>query len=144
ALERAFARAASSGEHLVMTILLSRGCPGETVCEPWTPAQGNREPAPTDSSRITHHASLPHVSCQWSLYPLGVPTYMDVIYQEIKRTKAAGVFTRGQHFVSRLDGDLHTVLGAIRASFDAAYDSATHVVAHVTLSANSPSRRQGG
>jgi hypothetical protein len=81
------------------------------------------------------------VACQWSLYPLGIPNYMDVIYREIERTKAAGVFTRGQHFVSRLDGDLNAVLGAIRRSFDEASRSAAHVVAHVTLSANSPTTR---
>jgi hypothetical protein len=69
---------------------------------------------------------------------------MDVIYREIERTKAAGVHTRGQHFVSRLDGDLGAVLGAIRRSFEAAGPDAAHVVAHVTLSANSPSRRRDG
>jgi hypothetical protein len=80
------------------------------------------------------------VACQWSLYPLGVPDYMDVIYREIGRTKEAGVFTRGRHFVSRLDGETGTVLQAIRAAFAAATERAGHVVAHVTLSANSPSR----
>jgi hypothetical protein len=85
----------------------------------------------------------PRVACQWSLYPLGIPEYMDAIYREIKRTKEAGVFTRGQHFVSRLDGDLHAVLDAVRRSFDAAGQEAGHVVAHVTLSANSPTARPG-
>ena len=64
---------------------------------------------------------------------------MDVIYREIERTKRAGVVTRGQHFVSRLDGELSAVLGAIRAAFDAASADGGHTVAHVTLSANSPS-----
>jgi hypothetical protein len=66
---------------------------------------------------------------------------MDVIYREIGRTRQAGVFTRGQHFVSRLDGELAAVLGAIRTAFDAACEGSGHVVAHVTLSANSPSTR---
>ena len=69
---------------------------------------------------------------------------MDVIYREIKRTKESGVFTRGQHFVSRLDGELSAVLQAVRRSFDAAGDAAGHVVAHVTLSANSPTARRAG
>jgi hypothetical protein len=80
-----------------------------------------------------------HVAAQWSLYPLGVPGYMDVIYREIKRTKEAGVFAGGRHFVSRLEGDLRHVLRAVHQSFDAAGGDAGHVVAHVTLSANSPS-----
>jgi hypothetical protein len=82
------------------------------------------------------------VACQWSLYPLGVPDYMDVIYREIGRTKQAGVFTRGQHFVSRLDGELGAVLGAIRDAFNSATERGGHIVAHVTLAANSPSRRK--
>ena len=82
------------------------------------------------------------MACQWSLYPLGVTDHMDVIYRVIGHTKDAGVFTRGQHFVSRLDGELGTVLGAIRQSFEGATAHAGHVVAHVTLSANSPSRSQ--
>jgi energy-coupling factor transport system substrate-specific component len=83
--------------------------------------------------------STARVACQWSLYPLGIPEYMDVIYREIGRTKQAGVFTRGQHFVSRLDGELSAVLGTIRSAFGATCENGGHVVAHVTLAANSPS-----
>ena len=60
------------------------------------------------------------VACQWSLYPLGVPGYMDVIYREIKRTKESVSSPAAQHFVSRLDGELSAVLQAVRRSFDAA------------------------
>jgi len=66
---------------------------------------------------------------------------MDVIYREIDRTKKNGIFARGQHFVSALRGDLTDVLGAVRESFDAACADAGHVVAHATLSANSPTGR---
>jgi len=69
---------------------------------------------------------------------------MDVIYQAIARTKQAGVYTRGQHFVSRLDGEVSAVLGTIRAAFGATCERGGHVVAHVTLSANSPSTRRAG
>ncbi len=100
------------------------------------------EPAPTAPA---NDESLPpvEVACQWSLYPLGIEDHMDVIYRVIGHTKEAGVFTRGQHFVSRLDGELGAVLGAIRRSFEDATAHAGHVVAHVTLSANSPSRKHG-
>ncbi len=134
-LERVFAAAARSGEHVVMTLLLSHGCPGETFCE----ATGEVQ-AP-GSARPSERKSGVVVSAQWSLYPLGVPRYMDVIYREIARTKTAGVFGRGAHFVSALHGDLANVLGAIRASFDAACADVGHVVAHATISANSPTGR---
>jgi energy-coupling factor transport system substrate-specific component len=141
ALEGAFTRAAASGEHVVMTVLLSRGCPGEEVCDP--SAAGPAPEAPQTPPAGPPGPAV-RVACQWSLYPLGVPGYMDVIYREIKRSKEAGVFTRGQHFVTRLDGELPAVLGAVRRSFDAAGDSAGHVVAHATLSANSPTARRAG
>lgn len=82
-----------------------------------------------------------HVRCQWSLYPLGDPGYMDIIYRAIDMTKAAGVHRAGKHFVSHLGGDLVDVLGAIREAFDASCGHAGHVTAHLTLSANSPTTR---
>ncbi len=134
-LERIFATAARTGEHVVMTVLLSHGCPGETYCE----ATGEvRMPGPAKASP---RKSGVDVSAQWSLYPLGSEGYMQVIYREIDRTKTAGVFAKGAHFVSTLHGDLADVLGAIRTSFDAACADTGHVVAHATLSANSPSGR---
>ena len=100
--------------------------------------------AAPDPKHVTRAADEPRteVACQWSLYPLGVEHYMDVISREIARTREAGVWTRGQHFVSRLDGELDDVLGAIKRSFQEATADAGHVVAHVTLSANSPTRKQ--
>ena len=134
-LARVFAAAARTGEHVVMTVLLSHGCPGETYCESTgeirVPAEANTQ---GDKSGVA-------VAAQWSLYPLGSDGYMDVIYREIDRTKRAGVFAKGAHFVSGLRGDLTDVLGAIRSSFDAACVDAGHVVAHAIVSANSPSGR---
>jgi energy-coupling factor transport system substrate-specific component len=134
-LTRVFAAAARTGEHVVMTLLLSHGCPGETYCESTgeirVPAQSTTK---GDKSGVA-------VSAQWSLYPLGSAGYMDVIYREIDRTKRSGVFAKGAHFISGLRGDLTDVIGAIRTSFDAASADAGHVVAHATVSANSPSGR---
>jgi uncharacterized protein YqgV (UPF0045/DUF77 family) len=136
-LERVFATAARTGEHIVMTVLLSHGCPGEAYCD----ATGEvRAPAAAQAQAGARTSGVT-VSAQWSLYPLGNEHYMDVIYREIGRTKEAGIFARGAHFVSSLHGDLADVLGAIRSSFDAACADAGHVVAHATLSANSPTGR---
>jgi hypothetical protein len=133
-LEGVFAKAARTGEHVVMTALVSHGCPGETYCEP-DPMTG------TAFAPIDHPGRGVPASAQWSLYPLGSAGYMDVIYDEIGRTKRDGVFTGGAHFVSKLEGDACTVLEGIRHAFDDACGRASHVVAHVTLSANSPTRK---
>jgi len=134
-LTRVFAAAARTGEHVVMTLLLSHGCPGETYCESTGEIRVPAQPTTKgDKSGVA-------VSAQWSLYPLGSAGYMDLIYREIDRTKRSGVFAKGAHFVSGLRGDLTDVIGAIRTSFDAASADAGHVVAHATVSANSPSGR---
>jgi len=134
-LTRVFSAAARTGEHVVMTVLLSHGCPGETYCE-----STGEISVPVLAAKDAAKSGVP-VSAQWSLYPLGSEGYMDVIYREIDRTKKSGVFGKGAHFVSGLRGDLSDVLGAIRVSFDAACAGAGHVVAHATVSANSPTVR---
>src|SRR5207248_1052537 len=59
-LERIFAGAARTGEHVVMTVLLSHGCPGETYCE----ATGDvRAPRPTAGATTKSGVA---VGCQWS------------------------------------------------------------------------------
>ena len=135
-LEHAFAKIARTGTHVVMAVLVSHGCPGETYCE----APGGVQ-APTRSTARGGNAGI-EVSCQWSLYPLGVPGHMDVIYREIDRTKTAGVFKAGKHFVSHLRGDLHEVLSTVRASFDAACAEVPHVTAHFVIAANSPTANE--
>lgn len=137
ALAGAFTRAARTGEHVVMTVLLSHGCPGEEVC--LTP---NATPTPPDPERGTLGRSGVLVSCQWSLYPLGEPTYMQRIDEAIARGKSDGVHATGRHFVSHLTGDLADVLTTIRRSFDASCGQVGHVAAHLTLAANSPTRKE--
>lgn len=137
ALADAFTKAARTGEHVVMTVLLSHGCPGEEVC--LTP---NAAPTPPGDARGTLGRSGVQVSCQWSLYPLGEPTYMERIDQAIARGKSDGVHAKGRHFVSHLTGDLADVLTTIRRSFDASCDQVGHVTAHLTLAANSPTRKE--
>src|SRR2546425_7643071 len=69
-LERVFGCAAKTGEHVVMTVLLSHGCPGETYCE----ATGAIDPAPRPTP-ADGKAGV-EVRAQWSLYPLGHDGYM--------------------------------------------------------------------
>src|SRR2546427_11520414 len=126
-LARVFAAAARTGEHVVMTVLLSHGCPGETYCEATGEVRTPRPAAP-DLGK-----SGVNVRCQWSLYPLGAPGYMDVICREVDPTKGVGVFARGAHFVSGLTAELSEVLPAIRTSFCAACADVGHVGPHATL-----------
>src|SRR5438128_700754 len=51
-LARVFAAAARTGEHVVMTVLLSHGCPGETYCEATGEVRTPRPAAPVGKSGV--------------------------------------------------------------------------------------------
>ncbi len=140
ALETCFVKAATTSSHLVLSATFSRGCPGE-------PDDPICHPAPPDETaagqEIVFTAREPvgiEVSAQFALYPLGISSYMEVIYREIQRTKATGVFGRSKHFCTRLEGDVHHVFAALRTAFEQAANDAGHVVVTATISKGSPTQ----
>lgn len=138
ALHATFAKASASlgQEHLVMSLTLSRGCPGEPgedICDP-VPAESQIVNAQRDGE-----GQQPQIACQFSLYPMGESGYMDAIYEEIEASTATdGVKTTPQHLCTRLEGSLAAVLGQLRETFDRVATLTPHVVIHATLSVNSP------
>lgn len=134
------ARAASSGAHLSAAILLSRGCPGELKCDlpPGVSALGG--------SPINLELTTIRARAHWSLYPLidGGPTaaeqdHMAPIYQAIEHAKQVGVYSGSDHYATRLDGDLATVLATAANAWINVGAVVQHVATHLTVSINSPS-----
>ncbi|MBB2921362.1 hypothetical protein FHR80_000256 [Cellulomonas cellasea] len=137
------AAAASGGVHVVAQVLLSRGCPGEVACE-----------LPDDV--VLHPVELPalaptglRASAHWALYPLddggpdphgGARTadHMAGIYAAIERARERGTLTRGEHFVTRLDGDLADVLATVADGWLLVGREVRHVTTHATISLGSP------
>lgn len=129
-----FAYAAASGVHTVFNGTYSIGCPGDTDAD----AYMNE-----DSTRLNHdigeRADI-ETACQFALYPMGSANYMDVIYAEVDRTKAAGTFGGSVHYASRLDGALSRVFGSLEDAFQHAIQSdSSHLVMTAVVSAHSPS-----
>lgn len=138
--------AATSGAHLSASILLSRGCPGELQCElpPGVHALAADPVAlePTGVRARTH----------WSLYPLldsaSVGTasddapaeHMTPIYAAIEQAKAEGVYSGSDHYATRLDGDLASVIQTAANAWIGVGATVQHVVTHLTISVNSPTR----
>lgn len=128
------AAAARSGHHVVATVMLSRGCPGE-VCG----AMPDRlppppQPAPTGVA----------VQVQWALYPLldggaHQTDHLAPVWAAIERSRERGTFVRGEHFVTTLAGDLADVLSTAIACWLEVGAEVAHVTTHLTISANSPS-----
>lgn len=143
-LRDVIAGAARSGAHLSASILLSRGCPGELQCElpQGVPAMG------ADAVQLAPVGVRSRV--HWSLYPLidgksadapgssPVADHMAPIYAAIERAKETGVYSGSDHFATRLDGDLSTVLETIANAWIGVGEQVQHVVTHATVSINSP------
>lgn len=143
-LRDVIAAAAPEGVHTVAQVLLSRGCPGEVACE-----------LPDDV--VLSPVELPglaptglRASAHWALYPLddGGPAadgtarrgdHMAGIYAAIERARERGTLTRGEHFVTRLDGDLADVLATVADGWLLVGREVRHVTTHVTISLGSPS-----
>ena len=134
--------AARSGRHVTATVHFSRGCPGEVVCA----LPGGAGPLRSEIPAATPVGII--AAGEWALYPLddggrpGVqPDHMRDIYAAIDFAKANGSFVASEHFVTRLQGDLATVLQTAAAGWILVGQSVQHVTSHLTLSINSPSAR---
>lgn len=141
-LTQVVARAAAGGVHVSAAILLSRGCPGELVCElpPGVTAIG-AEPVDLRETGIRARA-------HWSIYPLlnggdeSAGDHMVPIYRAIERARAEGIYDGSDHFATRLDGDLARVLATVANAWIEVGATVQHVVTHVTVSLNSPTLGQ--
>lgn len=137
AVEEAFLAAAAQADHVVLNATFSRGCPGEPDDPICTPEAATESPVTTAAPAAIAPVGV-DVAAQFSLYPLGIPGYMDVIYQEIEAAKQAGTFANGKHFCTRLQGDARRVFATLRAAFDRSAAASGHVVITATVSKGSP------
>ena len=140
AVKDLYLHACRSGEHAALNALFSRGCPGEPddpICSPGDAAAGK--------PRLVEMGSLPEsgiiLTGQFSVYPLGIASYMSTIVRQIEAAKNEGVFDGAKHFASRLRGDGEKVFAALYNAFERAAEDGAHIVIHATLSSNSPSAK---
>ena len=132
--------AGRGGHHVTATVHFSRGCPGEVVCA----LPGGAGPLHSEIPDAVP-TGIPAVA-EWALYPLddggrpgSVPDHMRDIYAAIDFSKDNGTFVSSQHFVTRLEGDIATVIQTAAAGWILVGRSVQHVTSHLTLSINSPS-----
>lgn len=118
--------------HVVLTVALSRGCPGEVGCA--LPA-GELVTVPPVPRVATGLSAAAH----WALYPLGTLGAMAQIADAIEMAKDAGTWGGAESFATRLDGDLADVVATILDTWAAVGRTVAHVAAHATVSVGSPS-----
>ncbi|MGO2583755.1 MAG: YkoF family thiamine/hydroxymethylpyrimidine-binding protein [Brachybacterium tyrofermentans] len=132
---------ARTEHHATISVLLSRGCPGEVACE-LPGGAGPRGVEVLEPRRTGRYASA-----EWALYPLAdqvladgtLPDHMRDIYAAIDRARELGTFRGSEHFVTRLEGDVGDVLATAIAGWLLVGRSIQHVTSHLTISLNSPS-----
>lgn len=130
----------AQGAHLAVSILLSRGCPGEVTCElrsgPWV-----------SDSPLGAHAVGVAGTAEWSLYPLpdadpaasGPIQHMEPILAAIEAARASGLHAGSDHYVTRLRGDVGSILALVAQAWRDTGALVQHVTSHVQISINSPS-----
>lgn len=128
-----FLQAAKSGEHVVLSATFSVGCPGDTEGDVFMSEDDVRLNESNDTTVDT--------AVQFALYPMGVPHYMDIIYDAVKSAETEGTFSGGVHYASRLDGDASQVFRSLENAFVASSTQTSHLVMTATLSCNSPSAK---
>ena len=132
---------ARTGHHATVSVLLSRGCPGEVVCE--LPGGAGPRSAAVPAPRRTGRFA----SAEWALYPLAdevavdgtAPDHMRDIHAAIDHARQLGTFRGSEHFVTRLEGDLGDVIATALGGWLLVGRGVQHVTSHLTLSLNSPS-----
>lgn len=133
-LERAVA--ATRTGHVVLTLALSRGCPGEVGC---VLPEGDLLPVAPVRLEPTGLRAAAH----WALYPLGTPDAMAGIADAIEQAKGAGTWAGPENFATRLEGDLADVVGTLVDTWATVGGQVAHVAAHATISVGSPSATEG-
>jgi energy-coupling factor transport system substrate-specific component len=131
-----FLESSKNGDHVVLQATFSNGCPGDSAGDVYLSENAERLNE-QNSAEIKQE-----VAVQFALYPMGIPTYMNVIMDQCQLAQDQGTFTKGVHYASRLDGDANKVFKTLEDSFQGAHDSdSTHIVMTVAMSANSPSKK---
>lgn len=136
AITQLTASVAASGHHASVSVHLSRGCPGEAVCE----LPGGAGPRGVET--LGGAATGRWAAAEWALYPLADTVeadHMRDIHAAIDFAEGNGTFRGSEHFVTRLEGDVGDVLATAFAGWTLVGRGVQHVTSHLTLSLNSPS-----
>lgn len=139
-----FAAVAKTGVHTTMSLLVSRGCPGEPDDPICHPPEGGFATPPDRAAMLARveragEINLP-IAAQFALLPLGVGEHMTPIYDCIGLLKDSGLFDKSKHFCSKLKGDAGKVFALLEACFEGFGAPEGHLVLSATVSANSPTK----
>ena len=134
AVKSCFVHANDGRTHITMEATFSKGCPGDTDGD--SCLAEDDAPVDTPTNRADKNFD---VLSKISLYPLGVPMYMEHIAHAVNLAKNVGVFKGVSHYATELQGGVDNVFDCLNEIMDYAEKNLGHYVLQTTLSVNSPS-----
>lgn len=135
ALKACFIYAWQPDIHMTMEATFSRGCPGDTDGESYLAAA-----APLPNEAATREIHFP-VLCKISLYPMGVPNYMEYIAHVVNHAVDMGIYAGSAHYVTVLKCDVQQLFAYFEYVNAYCAGHLSHYVFEATLSVNSPSEK---
>ena len=132
AVKACFVWAYREGVHMTMEATVSKGCPGDTDADSYLAADDIlvNEPAMKD-------VHFP-VVCKISLYPMGVPNYMEYIANVVNQSIDRGIYSHSSHYVTVLEGDVQDLFAYFDEATRYCGENLSHYIMEITLSVNSP------
>ncbi|MGX4668011.1 YkoF family thiamine/hydroxymethylpyrimidine-binding protein [Cerasibacillus sp. JNUCC 74] len=131
-----FLHTASTNHHVVFSGTYSLGCPGDSDGDVFLAEDDHR------LNRQRSNEIQQEVAGKFSLYPLGGGNYMDMIYQQINVMKQKAIDVSSIHYATRIDGEGKDVFEGLEQVFtNMEKCGSSHTVMTVTISANSPSKK---
>ncbi|QHT46975.1 thiamine-binding protein [Bacillus sp. SB49] len=131
-----FHHTAVTGVHAAFQGTFSIGCPGDSTGDVYLDETSNVMNRNTAAVKQA-------VAAKFSLYPLGGGKYMETIYEKIERMREQGISVTPDHYSTRLEGDIHDIFHGLENVFkETEAGGSSHTVMTVSISANSPSKKE--
>ena len=127
-----FVHAFTPGVHMTMEATFSKGCPGDVDADVMMAADDVL--ANAEGMKDIHFP----VNCKISLYPMGIPNYMEYIANVVNHAIDLGLYEKSSHYCTILSGDVHDLFDYFHWVNAYCGENLKHYIFEVTLSVNSP------
>lgn len=132
AVKACFIYAYDENVHMTMEATYSKGCPGDTDADSFMA----QDDVPLNEDKICD-VHFP-VVCKISLYPMGVPNYMEHIAKIVNHAIDLGIYDHSTHYCTVLSCDVQELFDYIHYVNETCGAALSHYIFEVTISVNSP------
>lgn len=132
AVKACFIQSYREGIHMTFEATISKGCPGDVEADAFL----------AEDEVLLNEPEIGEIHfpiiCKISLYPMGVPNYMEYIANVVNRAIDMDVYAGSSHYVTILEGDVQEVFRYFDEATRYCEKELSHYIFEITLSVNSP------